>query len=365
MNVVKYIKQHGVDKLAEEFGIKVKDYGSLVVLSYDQITSPKTSEIVRECRGLILDKNTLEVVCRPFDRFFNHGECPETQEHLDMAKAIIFEKVDGSLIKLFHYQEEWHVGTKGTAFAEAETAFGVTFKELVIRAVGVEWTEFQDRCNSLLDKGITYLFEITSMENRVVKAYSGYTLHFLAARDNSTGEYLSYEGVLPCVQGLGAVPVKQYKFDTIHHCLEAAKALKDLDEGYVVYQDMAPVCKIKSPTYLAVHRVKGEGLTPKRIMQLVLMNEQEEYLTYFPEDVKHFQPYEVSFKKMLDEMGAVWDSTRNIEDQKEFALEVVKYPYSSALFQARKLGMNPVHCFHQQNETYKMRILDSMMEGKE
>jgi hypothetical protein len=73
MQVVQYLKEHGIGKLVSEFGIKVKEYDEgLLVLNYDLIESPKSHPIVMECRSLILDKQ-FNVVSRSFDRFFNLG----------------------------------------------------------------------------------------------------------------------------------------------------------------------------------------------------------------------------------------------------------------------------------------------------
>ena len=71
--------EDGLDRLTELFGIKVRRYpeDNLVLLDYNQIDSPKTHPIVIECRSLILALDTLEVVSRKFDRFFNLGEAPD------------------------------------------------------------------------------------------------------------------------------------------------------------------------------------------------------------------------------------------------------------------------------------------------
>ncbi len=36
--------------------------------------------------------------------------------------------------------------------------------------------------------------------------------------------------------------------------------------------------KIKSPSYVAIHHLRGEGLCPKKIAELILINETDEYL---------------------------------------------------------------------------------------
>jgi len=55
--VQKFLRDgNSLDDLANDLGIKVTKHETkpLVILNYDQIESPKTHQIVRECRGLIL-----------------------------------------------------------------------------------------------------------------------------------------------------------------------------------------------------------------------------------------------------------------------------------------------------------------------
>jgi RNA ligase len=53
--------------------------------------------MVRECRGLIFNAETGEVISRRLHKFFNIGELPETQaEKVDITRPhIILEKMDG------------------------------------------------------------------------------------------------------------------------------------------------------------------------------------------------------------------------------------------------------------------------------
>ena len=160
---------------------------------------------------------------------------------------------------------------------------------------------------------------------------------------------------------LGASLPKRYYFNTIEECLETAKHLKDLDEGYVLYQDNIPVCKIKSPVYIAVHHIKGEGLNPKRIMQVILAGELDEYLTYFPEDEPMFKPYQEALNTLKLMLGQTFLTTQHITDQKEFALQVKDFCYSGVLFQCKKNGTKPLETFEAQTELSKMRMLEHFM----
>ncbi len=51
-----------------------------------------------QSRGLILRKDTNQPVCVPFYKFFNFGE--EQAHPIDWSTALVYEKVDGSLIKV-------------------------------------------------------------------------------------------------------------------------------------------------------------------------------------------------------------------------------------------------------------------------
>lgn len=358
MQVLQYIKEHGIKKLNEEFGIMVKLYDEgLCVLNYDQINSPKANPIVVECRGLIID-HSFNIVSRSLDRFFNLGEQSDTQAHLDWSKAECAEKVDGSLIKIYNWKGTWYCSTRGTAFAESGVnGFPLTFKDLVLKSLDCNEQEFQNRCNFWLDPNNTYVCEVTATENRVVTRYEGYTLWSLTARNNQTGEFVKDDDIYK----IGVNKIKTYSFNSVDDCVDTAKHLPDLEEGYVVYQDGKPVCKVKSPAYVAVHHIRGEGLSPKRIMQLVLINEQDEYLNYFPEDGKFFTPYVEALQELLNDIVVVYDRFEGIIEQKEFALSVKDYPFSGVLFQARQKKKDVIETFHEQSESFKMKVLEAFL----
>ena len=363
MQVIEFIKQNGLQALTEQFAISVKQTDDLLMLNYNQIDSPKTHPIVQECRSLILEAGTLKVVSRSFDRFFNYGEALNVMPEIDWSRAVAYEKVDGSLIKIYCHNGHWYISTKGMVYGDSDCmGYGVTFKELVWKAIGVSNDEeFQEKLDScIFDPLFTYIFELTSVENRVVKRYEGYKLYFLAARENSTGEYVSDDEKVWFENDEDVDFIhypNEYKFNTPEDCIRTARELKDLDEGYVVYQDGVPIAKIKSPAYVAVHHIRGEGLNPKRIMQLVLVNEQDEYISYFPEDSEVFKPY-VLAKSLLDHhIVAVYDAIKDIEDHKEFAIKAQSFPFKAALFQARSKKIDVNTAFNDQRDTYKMEIL--------
>ena len=366
MKTIEFLKDNSGDfsKITEAFGIKVKDYPfeKLVVLNYDQINPLKMEPIVQECRGLILDYN-LNIICRPFDRFFNYGEA-ETDK-MDLTGYTYFPKLDGSLIKVYYWNGSWRIATRGTAFAESDVGgWGITFEQLALKAAGCEnMQEFNSRCDkaNMPQRG-TYLFELTAMENRVVTQYSTPQLTLLSVRDNLTGDFtnMKYEVSLPqdfyrtnpFVEGL-----------TIQDIIQKADALKNLEEGFVGYdKEGVPRIKVKSAAYVAVHHIRGEGLNPKRIAELVISGEEEEYLTYFPEDRSTIEPYTLALKSLVYNLELSMLTNHKIEDQKQFALAIKDVQGKSVLFTARKYNISVQEAFQRGTISSKVDMLLGLMK---
>lgn len=350
--------------LVEEFKIKVTEhpeYG-LYVLNYDQIESPKNHQITNECRSLVVTKHknsgAYSVVSRSFDRFFNYGEIQE--DNHDITKMSAYEKVDGSIVSLFYWNGEWLYRTRSVIMPTSQVnGWDKTWKELIEPV--------------LLDKGfrdynhntsLTYIFEVVGVENRVVTRYEESAAYLLAVRDNLTGWYGNPENLNPELRGW-KLPNK-YTFNTFEHCLQAAKDLRDLNEGYVLYDQFGtPKVKVKNPAYTAAHLLRGEGLNSKRIMQLTFMNEVDEYLSIFPEDAEHFEKYIIAYNELQHEIKNVYWVNSMIVEQKDFALSVKDFCYSGVLFSARKQKKDPLEVLHSMDESYKIKLLTQYMQGKQ
>lgn len=376
MNLIEWYKENGYEKtsqgiqhLKDQFGINVKEYDcGIYVFTYNQIESPKMHPVVMECRGLILDEN-MNVLCRPFDRFFNFGEALEITETFEFDNAQVYEKVDGSLIKLWNHDGVWRVGTRGTAFAESENYTGEVFEKLVCDAFGVVniWHLHTLLEQIRLPDDYTFIFEYISPKNRVVTPYTEDEMVLLAVRSNETGSYIGRVNHTVTEMrklGLNVRAVKLYDFSSVESMKIFLSEQSSLDEGFVCHDLVNDIrIKLKSPKYVAIHRIKGETLpTPKRIMELAVTGEDGEFLTYFPEMEEQFAPYRESYEEMVSEMEIYYDQIAPIDEQKEFALEAVKRPYSGVLFAARKNGRRPLTEYDLLDPSKRVKILSSYME---
>src|SRR5574344_1742136 len=77
---------------AKPYCIKIVEEGNLVLFKYSQIDSDFFNPIVRECRGIILEKDTWRVVAYPFKKFFNFGEA--YADKIDWESAVVETKED-------------------------------------------------------------------------------------------------------------------------------------------------------------------------------------------------------------------------------------------------------------------------------
>lgn len=342
MELIKFIQKYGEDKL-HELGVHFYKHGDLTVYQYSQIESfPfKRNPVVIESRGVVLDNN-LKVIARPFDRFFNYGEddvCPD----INWAECHIYEKVDGSLIKVFHYNGNWHAGTKKTAYGNTDVnGFDVMFKDLVYKGFNVKT---QEEFNSIFEgfEGLTLIFELTSRENKVVTSYPGTQMWLLAVRDNDTGMYIDKDEIVLNLKNSGRLDKhsirlpKKFTFDSYSACAKAADELPDLNEGYVVYNtDGVPILKIKSPAYVAAHQLRGNGLSGNKALELVINFEESEYLSLFPEDKKILDKYIDARNELFDSLDFIWEKYKTAPTIKDFALAIGDYSESSILIKKYK-----------------------------
>jgi RNA ligase len=97
-------------------------------------------DVTLACRGLVTD-NRGNVVAQPFKKFFNLEE----NKHVATSDFEVFDKMDGSCIILFYYNDEWIFATRGSFTSEQ----AIKAKELSSKYPLKN-----------LDKNNTYVFEI-------------------------------------------------------------------------------------------------------------------------------------------------------------------------------------------------------------
>lgn len=229
-------------------GINISEDGYLMLLKYG-IDCDFSDPLVQEARGIIFDMSTFEVVCWPFNKFGNYGE--SYADNIDWSSARVQEKIDGSIVKLYWYNNAWRWATNGVinaAKAEVQN-YNKSYYDLIRSARNYKEIFYND-----LNKDYTYIFELVSPYNRVVIEYNFTELYHIGTRNNRTGEELNID--------LGIQKPKEYPLTSLADCLSAAQVLCDdgeTHEGFVVVDKDWHRIKIKTPEYLAQHHTWNNG----------------------------------------------------------------------------------------------------------
>ena len=276
LNIVKFIIEHPHDWEAlltsPPYSLSIKRKDTRILFKYSQIESDFSLDIVKEARGLILEDKTWKVICYPFNKFFNFGE--EYADNIDWESAVVETKEDGSLIKIYFYNDEWKIATNGTIDAEdAELQSGPykNFRQLFDAAA--------EKCHfdfSKLNRYFTYCCEICSEFNIIICPQSEIRLIHIGTRNNRTFQEVEADIGIPHPQ--------RYALSSLEDCIAMAKTFDFTKEGFVVKDKNYNRIKVKSEDYVRVHRLANNGsMTEERAIELIRANELDEFFTYFPQ----------------------------------------------------------------------------------
>ena len=323
------------EKLLSEkpYSISIKRDGEYILFMYSQIDSDFSNPIVQECRGITFHEETWKCVSMRFKKFFNVQEVNASQ--IDWSTASVQEKLDGSLISLWHHNG-WHISTNGTIDAKkASLQIPITvndyhkplenYYDLFVYATrkinDTEWIYN-------LNENHCYMFELVSPYNKIVVPYQETEIYHIGTRNMRT---LQEEDI-----NIGVKKPKIYNLRSIDECLASAENLPFNEEGYVILDGNWNRIKVKSPLYVIAHHLKNNGVvTYSRILDLIKLNEESEFLSYYPEYKETFDMIKDRIQSFIMDAEFTWENvvlkSRDMS-RKDFALWAGKYYCPPVLF---------------------------------
>jgi hypothetical protein len=346
MELQNYLRTHGLEKLVETSHINAvphQQYPNLVCLKYSMMDSPMSQVVVRQSRGIIFDRaNNWEIVAYPYDKFFNYGEGRAAA--IDWASAQVYEKLDGSLMTLYFYDRKWHVASSGTPDGSGDIRdCDFNLAQLFWRV----WTALDYQLPT--DTEHCYIFELMTESNQIIVIHDRDRLVLHGARNIKT---LTESAPQIWAQKYGWEAVNIYPLTDEREIKTAANLLNPIaTEGYVVCDRHFNRVKVKSPQYVAIQHLLG-GFCSLRLTKIIIANEGEEFLVYFPEWTDLYRQMKERYRVLIPEIEANWERYKDISVQKDFALAIKDLPYPSILFALRSgkvksvresLNDEPVH----------------------
>ncbi len=299
--------------------IRPKEKDGMYLYTYsDKVIVPRNHPVLIKCRGLILDKNG-NVLNYPFDRFFNPHEKESTDIHWDTAQ--IQEKIDDSLICVFHYNGEWQVTTRGSFYPNpiAEVDFADLFR-----------TYFSNF--DLLNENFCYMFGLVTDQNRIVTWYDEQFVALLGIRNLETLQELPYPKVRRMAEYLQVRSPRIYESKNVEECIKLFSTLKDDEEGFVVVDINSNRLKLKQDSYLALSKIKM--LKDDDILDYVRGNIEldGELLQKDKTVAQRVGEIRAEWCEFLETVDMIFTDIKDLPSRKEFALEAINYPFRGFLF---------------------------------
>lgn len=278
----------------------------------------------REARGIIFHAPTSRIVCRPFAKFFNCDELPESQiENLPLSEEVItWEKVDGSCCSAYLHDNAIRISTPGS-YESPQAIYGSALlnEHLLKRNLLDIFKE------ELIES--TPIFELIWPESLgnpapgVINYGHRNELILLAIRNHSGSEWHPNR-VDIFAATFGFKRPRRYNSIVSR---ELTKQIGDNEEGFVV--QFWPSCKrvkFKSEAYMLLHKVR-DIINLKGICEILEAGESRRWLTSLP---KHLaaraddilaqlnQEYFKIYYKVKD----IYDQAKILPTRKEQAIHI-------------------------------------------
>ncbi len=330
-----------------EFIVAERDFGTVinyVVITEDTFPEVKSEEdaIRRELRGIIFGPDG-RIVSRPFHKFFNANERPETQG-LDLSNSFLMDKLDGSMVRPIPVEGGFRLATK-----MGITDIAMDAEVFMAGSDASGSTNYTKLIKDCIECDMTPIFEFTSPRNRIVVSYPNPNLTLLAIRHNSNGMYLDYDKV-KFVAETHRVPMVRGGFGDV----EFMRDLHNEDtfgvnggiqhpnlEGWVVRFDDGHMVKVKLPWYVKIHKAREAIIQEKYVVQRIVDDTIDDVLAQL-----HGTPDYDKVARFRD------DFTSNLVSQAALTEEVFQ-DYTKLYPTKRDYALSP--------EAHKKNVMDAII----
>lgn len=274
--------------------------------------------ITTQTRGLITDLEG-NIVARPFKKFFNLGQTPETDlgKLMELGEPLMYEKLDGSLGIQYYIDGVPHIATRGS-FNSDQAIWATKW----IQDKFYPTTPLKDFLG-----GYTYLYEIVYPSNRIVLNYGERAeLVLLAVINTETGNEQDH---VTEAKRLGLSYAKPFE-GTLTELQEYVKNLPPEEEGFVLfYPQVGLRVKIKGEEYVRLHRLIT-GFSNKSIWELLANGQNfDELLEKVPDEFFEWvrrvkMDLEHSFDYFHEITGQALEDIKDLPTRKEQAEKILK-----------------------------------------
>lgn len=232
-----------------------------------------------ECRSVVINVTTNELVLTPFRKFRNLNECEETSlenisDRIKSAKCIEFSnKLDGSMQSATYYNGDFVMA--GSMSLDSNNSWrladGYRMLDKRYKKMLYDWNQF------------TFIFEYISSKDAHVVNYTKEQegLYLIGARDIRNGNEMSYSVILEIAKEYD-IPATEIYNKTLDEIMKELPIHKSNEkEGFVVNIDGYKV-KLKCDDYVNMHRVLSSISSINLIIKNIADNTFDDMISKIP-----------------------------------------------------------------------------------
>lgn len=265
-----------IKEKCKENDVIYREHENLYLLISKSMEAPNNFH--RAFNGVILEQETNNIVAMCQPGFINN----QTLENVTPESVSVEFCEDGTLIRLYNYQNTWFTATNKCVDAkDSYWSNPQTFDEMF-------WELFEKEKLNELDKSKTYLFILLNKDNRIVVNHNTNELVFVGVIDNVTGMELSQkelndyyvENFLASKTIRRSIHItERFKNENEISCDKIEKVCVDLEtkmkRGVLVKQfETGDIYKFDFPEYMTIKQIRG-NVPHIRMRYLELLGNEE------------------------------------------------------------------------------------------
>jgi len=309
MELLKEINKTNLEEVTTKYKLEIIDdinFPNLYLLKYSKDSEFKNLRIIKECRGIILEKKTNKIICYGLDK---------TEDILNIDKNkfkdyIIEDAIDGTQIRLFYYCDKWSIAT-------ARCIDAYKSKWNYVKSYGILFDDVKKYINfDLLNKNYTYTFIIKHIENRIIENVYVNDIYHIHTRNNITLEVIDHD--------IKIKKPSKYNFNNLDEIYNELEVLTFNNMGYVI-KNMNYIFILKSPEYIKIKELKGNNFNIKYLyLNLKINNKLNEFIKYFPEYNEYFKNTELNILHLINDLHKLYIK-KFIKKEKIININKLKY----------------------------------------
>lgn len=164
-----------LDKLKEtllNLGIYSKDYSEEnLLLLYNKYETRNKAALELECRSVIIDRTTFDIVCYSCPTPIYNMEAVNYMIRNSSSEKEIYLCYEGSLLSLFNYNDTWYLSSRRCLNSQNSIMDNKSHYDMFMDVIQQDGYEKLDDFTKFLDKSVNYHFVLIHHENRNVINY--------------------------------------------------------------------------------------------------------------------------------------------------------------------------------------------------